>query len=286
MKVKQLTLAALSVLFISLSFIACKKDSDKQSSSDNTSDIEIAQNESLGESSFNDVTVMTDQAIVTGAVAYRVDGTEGTDGLLGNPCATVSVDTVSALRKITIDFGSANCMCNDGRNRRGKVIATWNGGRYRDSNTVVSLSFDNYFVNDNQIKGTKTVTNKGHNAAGHLVYAVEVNGQIIKANNGGTITWVSSRQREWLTGENTLNPLDDSYAITGSASGTTAAGGSYTITIKQALVCKLTCRWFESGILELKPTGQATRTLDYGSTGCDANATLTIFGINIPVVLP
>lgn len=283
MKVKQLTLTALSVLFISsVSIIACKKDSDKVTDS-TASDIEIAQNDALAEGSYNDATTMTDQVAVQGNLNLRPSGTEGT---LGSPCASAVLDTVSSPRKITIDFGTSNCVCLDGRSRRGKIIATFTG-RYRDSNTVVTLSFDNYFVNDNQIKGTKTVTNKGHNAAGHLVYAVEVNGQIIKANNGGTITWTSSRQREWLTGENTLlNPADDSYAITGTASGTTAAGGSYTITIKQALICKLTCRWFESGVVEFKPQNAVARTLDFGNTGCDANATLTILGISVPVVLP
>src|SRR5438105_2308185 len=84
------------------------------------------------------------------------------------------------------------------------------------------------------------------------------------ANSGGTITWVSTRQREWVEGYSTpLNVLDDTYSITGSASGTRANGESYTITITQALVRKMSCYWFESGKVEITPAGKLTRTLDY-----------------------
>jgi len=83
-----------------------------------------------------------------------------------------------------------------------------------------------------------------------------------------------------------LNVLDDTYSITGSASGTRANGESYTITITQALVRKMSCYWFESGKVEITPAGKLTRTLDYGSTGCDANATVTIAGVSFNIVLP
>lgn len=285
MKFKQLSLAALCAAFVlTLSFVACKKDSNSQKE-DNTSDIEIAENNVLAEGTYNDMTIMTDQAINTGAVALRVDGANGTEGTLGGPCATVAIDTVANPHTITIDFGTANCLCADGRNRRGKIIASYTG-RYRDSNAVITFTVNNYFVNDNQIKGTKTITNKGHNAAGHLVYKVEVNGQIVKANNAGTVNWVSTQEREWTAGEYTLTPLDDIYSITGTASGTTAAGGAYTIAITKPLVRQLVCRWFESGVISLTPQGKPARTLDYGSSGCDANATVTIAGISFPVVLP
>ena len=47
----------------------------------------------------------------------------------------------------------------------------------------------------------------------------------------------------------------------------------------------MSCRWFESGTLDVTPEGKATRTLDYGTTGCDANATVTILGYTFPIVL-
>jgi hypothetical protein len=176
-------------------------------------------------------------------------------------------------------------LCNDGRYRRGKIKATYTG-RYRNAGTVITTTFENYYVNDNQVKGTKKVTNAGSNAAGNLVYTVEVNGELIKANNSGTVTWISNRQREWLAGENTpLVLTDDVYSITGSSSGVNVSGTGYSVVIKQPLVRAISCRWFQSGKLDITPQGKLTRTLDYGSTGCDDNATVTIAGRSFPITL-
>lgn len=277
-----LALGISAFMLVIFSFAACKKDS-KSTDTDTTP----AQDNSLAESNYNDVNTMVDAAAAAGAsFSFRMatNGNERVEGPFSG-CGTVTVDTLSSPHSITIDFGTNNCMCFDGRNRRGKILATYTG-RYRDSGTVVSITFDNYFVNDNQIKGTHKTTNIGKNAAGHPLYKVEVSGQIVKANNGGTITWNSTRQREWAEGSSTpLNWQDDAYSITGSANGTTAAGEAYTINITQPLVRKMNCRWFESGKVEVTPDGKATLALDYGTTGCDANATVTIGGQTFNIVI-
>ncbi len=281
MYAKKITVFIASSLVCSaLLFSACKKDSTATDS-----DTESAQDNALAESSFNDVTTITDQAAYSGSVNMRVASADREDGSLGSNCATISIDTVSNPHIITVDFGMTNCLCNDGRNRRGKIIASFTG-RYREAGTIIAISFSNYFVNDNQLTGTKKITNNGLNAAGNLAYTIEVNASVIKANGAGTATWVSTRQREWIAGSSTPLVLsDDVYSITGTASGTTSKGKSYNINISKALVRKMSCRWFESGVLDVTPQGKPTRTLDYGNTGCDANATVTILGHTFPIVL-
>lgn len=274
------SIPCLLALLIAFSITSCKKDSDSLNGQDGN--LESAENNSMAESYYNDVTTLVDVAAYNGAsMSFRT--TEEQSPLSG--CVTVTVDTVSAPRKITIDFGTSNCLCVDGRNRRGKIFATYSG-RYKDSNTVTGITFDNYFVNDNQVKGTKTVTNKGRNASGNLVYQVEVNGQLVKANGKGTITWISARQREWMAGAATpLNILDDVYGITGTANGTNASGKAYAINITQALVRKMNCRWFESGILTVIPEAAPAVILNYGETGCDANAVVTINNKDYDILL-
>ncbi len=276
---RTLTLALFAICLSVFSLISCKKDSKAAADTD----VESSENNSMAETDYNDVTTMVDLSYSNGSNMTFRENTG--DNLLGASCVTVTVDTASSTRTITIDFGTTNCTCLDGRKRRGKIIATWTG-KYRDMGTVISVTFNNYFVNDNQIAGTKTVTNNGVNASQHPIYSVQVNGSITKANGGGTVTWNSTRQREWVAGYTTpLNVLDDIYSITGSASGTVASGASYTITITQALVRKMNCYWFESGKLDVTPQGKATRTLDYGNTGCDANATVTINNVTFPIIL-
>jgi hypothetical protein len=284
MNLKKLSLFISATLLVSsLYLVSCKKDT----TSSKDSDVESAEDNSLAEAQYNDVTTIIDQAAASGTVTLGIAGgssVNGTDGTLGSACATVSIDTVTVPHKITIDFGTSNCLCNDLRNRRGKIIATFSG-KFGNVGSAISVSFVDYFVNDNQIKGTKTDTYMGLNNAGHPVINISVDGQIVKANNGGTISWTSTRQREWVAGFNTLDWSDDVYSITGTASGVKASGQAYTITITKPLVRKMNCYWFESGTVDVTPEGKAVRTLDYGSTGCDANATVSILGYTFPIVL-
>ena len=264
-------------------FAACKKEAKNAAT-----DITAAQDNTMAESNYNDATNMVDASAALGAnFTFRTETGQNVariEDVLGS-CATITVDTLSATRKITIDFGATDCTCPDLRKRRGKIFATWMGTSYRTPGTVITISFDNYFVNNNQVMGTHTTTNQGLNNAGNLVYKIEVKGSIVKAN-GGTITWNSTRFREWTAGITTpLNPLDDAYSITGSANGTTAAGGAYTINITQPLVRKMSCYWFESGKIELTPAGGSTWTLDYGNSGCDAKATVSVGGLSYDIVL-
>jgi len=273
MKTHKILLTSLSVIAMS-SFVltGCKKD-------DEDSDTNAAADNAFAESCYSDAMNIADEAGRSGTMSnYRLGDPDNASLL--STCATVIFDTVSNADQdtITVDFGSTNCTCNDGRNRRGKVIVYYSG-TYRDSGSAHTIGFDNYFVNDNQVMGTKTVTNLGHNAAGHLVYDISVNGSINLANNGGTISWTSQRQREWTAGESTPVWSDDVYSITGTASGTSASGETFTVNITSPLIrnMALGCRrHFTQGVLELTPGSRPMRTIDFGSGACDDVATVTI----------
>lgn len=269
---------AISLLVIATS---CVKKGER------TSPTEAAENNAFAEAQFNDITTLIDQAMLTGTVTYGSAGSAGNNGIngiLSSPCVEVMLDTVSNPRIVSINFGSTNCLCLDGRLRRGKILATFTG-RYRDVNAVITTSFIDYYVNDYKIAGTKKVTNQGLNQGGKLVYKVEVSGNIIKPI-GGEFSWTSIRFREWKEGSNTpLNVLDDVYGINGTASGTTVDGNQYTISINQELIRKMNCSWFESGKIELSPNGLPKIMLDYGQTGCDDNAYITVLGSSYPVKL-
>lgn len=92
-------------------------------------------------------------------------------------CATITFDTAASPKTLTIDFGTTDCLCGDGNYRRGKILVSWTGP-YRDSGSVRTITFDQYFVNYNQLQGTKTVTNNGTNGSGHPTFTVTVNGSV------------------------------------------------------------------------------------------------------------
>lgn len=263
----------------------CKKDKDEPDT-----DTDVANDNSFAERTYDDVKSMSDQAGDNNSLStYKVGENSG----ILSTCANISNDTTVNPHILTIDFGATNCLCNDGKNRRGKIIISYTG-HYRDSGSTHTISFDNYFVNDYKVLGTKTVKNLGHNSSNQLVYSVDVNGSIINPS-GQTMSWTSQRTRTWVAGEATsgiLGIIDDEYDIRGSANGTSFAGTSFTATITSPLHVKFNCfvtnpgsSLITSGTFDLVPSGKATRTFDFGSGACDNLATVTINGNTYNITL-
>lgn len=227
--------------------------------------------------------------------AQSIADEAGTDGALSNfkmipsgnilgQCATVTRDTTSIPHVLTIDFGNSNCLCKDGVYRRGQIIVKYSG-RYRDLGHSHTITFNNYFQNDNQVLGTKTVTYSSNDAQGNPIYDIEVSGQIILADSAGTISWVSTRTRHWIAGFSTPAWNDDVYEISGSGTVTRANGKTFQMQITTPLHIALDCRWIESGVVSITPENAKQRTLDYGNGTCDALATLTVNGKTYNVTL-
>jgi len=271
-----------SILVLSLSAVvmtSCRRDKEEDNDTASSSD------NSFAEASFNDLSVIGNQASYGSVTTYRL--ATGDEGSLLSACAVVTHDSANATNPdtITINFGTTNCLCLDGRNRRGVLQITYTGGdHYRDSGLIATITPINYFVNDNGIAGTKTIENKGHITGGKLTWVINVNGTITKANNGGTVTWQSSRTKVLLAGETSFGgPINWAIAkweLTGSANGTAANGENFTVLITEALVRDMTCganrRHIVAGKLDFTPGTRPVRHVDFGNGTCDDLATVTI----------
>ena len=262
-----------SALTASLFFSSCRRDSNGKDS-----DTTIAADNALSEFIYEDADHIADDA------SGKQTGENLGNYKTASNCATVTHDTLSNPKTITVDFGPTNCLCNDGRYRRGKVLVTYTG-KYRDSGTVRTLGFDNYYVNNNQVLGSRTVTNMGHNAQNQTYFNINVNGLIIKANTQDSVIWNSSRVRTWTMGEATSTWADDVYEVTGNASGQKANGQTWTMSITSPLKRDLSCNWISAGTIELQPTGKPLRTIDFGNGTCDNQATVTINGTAYNITL-
>jgi hypothetical protein len=256
---------------VSLVLNGCRKKDVDETDRDTTA----ASDNALAEGTYTDVNNIADEAANKGG---------GTGSILGN-CATITF-SVSPDTTMTIDFGSVNCLCSDGRYRRGQILVNWSGA-YKDPGHVHTITFNNYFVNDNQVMGTKTVTNSGFNNAGNLYFTIDVNGSIIlsAANGGGTITWTSQRTREFIEGASTPQISDDVYLISGTASGSSSSGRSFTASTITPVRKEMSCSWLVSGTIEFNPSGKPTRTIDFGNGNCDNKATVTINGNSFQITL-
>jgi len=280
MKTSKLISGLLTLAAIIIVMQACKKDSD-----DNTTPpantTKSATDNALAENIYNNVKDWSDEAMSGATLKSTL-----TDTVYMGTCVLATLDTTSSAWVLTIDFGPTNCECKDGKFRRGKIFATFTGS-YWFPGTVITYTFDNYFVDDNQVLGTKIVTNKGFNTSNHPWWEITENGSVIKANNGGTITWISTRQLEWTEGFDTpFEWWNDVYQLTGEAHGVNSAGANYQYNITTPLKKKLNCEWIVSGVLTLQVTGLPLITMDYGTGICDNNASILVNGQTYPITLP
>lgn len=276
MKTKNTKLLWIAFFSAAILVTSCKKSQDTPNG-----DTTISQDEAFAESTFDNVTSIADEAYDLGTNNLK-SGSD--DRVFLGPCATVTLDTTSMPYVLTIDFGEENCLCNDGRYRRGKILVSFTG-RYRHPGTVITTGFDNYFVNDNQVDGTKVLTNMGTNDSGHPYFTISVTGVIYKALDGGTVSWNSERVREWIEGYETGNKWDDVYLITGYANGIRPNGNTWETEIINDLRVELNCKYIVSGTVEIRPEGLSARLLDFGDGECDNIATIIIDGVTYTIFL-
>ena len=178
----------------------------------------------------------------------------------------------------------------NGRYRRGKILISYTGN-YADSGSTHTITFDNFYQNDNKVEGTKTVTNMGHNSLGQPYFNVTVNGTITLASGAGTIITNSTRVRTWTDGYTTPGDFsDDKYALTGTGTITRPSGAVVGVNVSSSapLIMVAGCRWIEAGTITFTLPSGLTRSINYGSTAtCDNQAVLTTAsGTTVNITLP
>ncbi|HNI54701.1 MAG TPA: hypothetical protein PK511_09285 [Chitinophagales bacterium] len=262
----------------------CKKESLD-------TDTYIALDNAIADGSFQDMmNVVTQQAVANGIDGFS-SGTANGKLLEDCPTTTFSEPLGTFPNTMTVDFGVSCTTGYLGVERSGKVIATFTGP-YSAEGTTITITTDNYYVNGNKVEGTKTITNEGLNDAGNLEFVVVMVDGVVTLATGETISWNSSRTREWIAGDETLEIEDDVYSVTdgpgvdNAVEGINRSGTPFTAHIAEPLVRALDCRWFRSGVLEVTPEEMLTRSIDFGSGDCDNVATLSIGEFETEITLP
>ncbi len=280
--IKKLLLGTSILISASLLIYSCQKGVGKSTALDEGG---FGEDNAKAEQISNDVQNIADEAAATNAVGYLKGGSDNT---ILSGCASVTHDTVSVPHVLTIDFGPVNCLCADGRYRHGKIVVTYQG-HYVDSGSVHTITFNDYYVNNNSVKGYKTVTNNGYNNNGNIYFHVLANDTLTFAN-GAIRTWGCDRTRTWISGDSTISRADDVYEISGSSYLNKPNGNSFTASITSPLTVARACHWIKAGIIQIVPAvtnvNQNIRIINYGNGICDDQATLTVGGQTISITLP
>jgi len=283
--VKQLAMKNISqlllILFgVSVLYTSCKKDRVE------SDDLNAVYNNAASETAYNDVVSIGDESVVDdNLTSFKMLDEEK----ISAPCATITRGDTNAMPNVvTIDFGTTNCMCNDGKNRRGKIVINCPPpSAARDSGAIFHHVFIDFYVNDNKVLGYIDVTNIGLSPDGFHHFKWDVEGGLELANGAGTITWESHQVNAYLAGFNTPNTrLDDKIGTHGSSSGVSITGESFTCEIDSMLPLirkfEIGCRkHFFAGTVYVTPQGKPMRTVDYGVNipeVCDDIATVTVNG--------
>lgn len=256
---------------------ACLKDKEEPRFTDF---VTVVKDDSFTQMLFDDIQSESD-------VQHATSQTEALEKSMMEDSATITIDAgengfADSAWTITIDFGDG-IVGRYGWERKGKVIIDVQGF-YKQEGATRVMTFDNYYVNDNKVEGTHTVTNIGFDSTEMAyVFDVAIENGVITKTDGKTITWNSNRQRKWTAGYDTpLTIADDEYKITGESHGTNSEGKAFVKTITSPLHIFLSCEYIQDGEVDITIEESKTALLNFGysegASSCDEYAKLTYAG--------
>jgi len=212
---------------------------------------------------------------------YNTMSGEDDDNNQLRACATLTlVTTPGTTYPITVTAVFNGTGCGDGRVRTGTLTAVYSG-RWFTTGTTVTITSDAanpYTVSGYVVEGVNTITNTSGTTGNPSFTSVVTNGKVTTPN-GDEILRSGTRNYEMTGGSTTpLDVTDDVWQLTGSVNGTTSTGKQYTATVDVAtpIVKAQSCKWIQSGVIEITPAGGGVvRTIDYGNGTCDNKASVT-----------
>ncbi len=273
---KKLSRTILAIAIAALVFTGCKKNEKFE----NIMVSQTAQDNSAAEEQFDDAKSTANDVASNQAFATSLARTDDVSQVTGNyGCANVTITPSGTGKKMIIDFGTG-CIVNSetGKTKKGKIIVTTTGP-YLSVGTVITTTFDNYYVNDVKVDGIHTSTNTTTNPS-QPQFTIKVRDARLTFPDNTTRTWTADRVRTWVSGFGDGILFNDVIEITGGSSGTNRSRENYTSVITSKLVVKTECwksRIFKpvSGIITLN-VGTNVGTIDYGSGTCDNSFVITI----------
>jgi hypothetical protein len=187
------------------------------------------------------------------------------------PCALVTESSSTFPKTVTIDYG-AGCVGSNGMTKKGKIIIDVSGDMRVAGNTR-TVTFDNFYINDVKIEGSRNAENIGPNAAGNMV--VKIIGDITASNGEIARSRNFTRYREWVSGISTCEITDDEFHITGIGTAIGRRGIEIPHIISEKIVLKPgECKYPLSGIVNVGGQKRGF-ILNFGNGTCDNIAEAT-----------
>jgi hypothetical protein len=241
-----------------IAFNACK---DSDDSTANDADINTAEALATNED-------FSEEIDITADIAIEERGGGGTC-----PTVTLAQPWGTWPNTITIDYGTDGCAGPNGDHiLKGKIIITQTGDRFTAGAERIK-TFENFYVDDVKVEGTKSWKNNGTDAGGDWSFTKTATMNLTYPD-GTFTTWNHTHTSALVEGGDTPTHWDNVWSTTGNSSGVNRDGVAFSSTIVEPLIKKVTCRWISEGVIQFTRDGN-TSTLDFGDGTCDRFATLT-----------
>ena len=190
---------------------------------------------------------------------------------------------------LIINFGEENYL-HLGHLKRGEIISIYNKFIY-NSNSQITTTFNNFYINNNLIQGKMYLENNGSNQNGFPEFSLTVDSMSMYTNNGSIDISSGNYIKELVNGYNTqYQYLDNIYKLTGNAQGNSSNNNNFSLEISDSLNMNLSC--FESssciiteGTSRLIPDGYEERIINYGNNSCDCDINAVIGEDIHPIII-
>ncbi len=274
-KTKLLKITIMKTKILALGFIAifimvsCSKDDKQSSSSISSSDIvDNAKIDNIGD----DVAQIVD--------SQSNEAPAGRYNSLASDCLQVETTYNGNTWTRTLNYGTTNCLLDNGNYVRGKIIITFQND-FDAATRTLNFSFENFYHNDRHIEGNRTVV-KTRLPNGHIKADIDLNLTITNPDLR-VFTRTGNRIREY-------NPEANEFTVTGSwVTTNVSTGATHTNTISDSSPLRIvySCQQepnqhryeIVSGIITIiKSNNNRTAVIDYGDGTCDNTGTITING--------
>jgi hypothetical protein len=197
----------------------------------------------------------------------------------GDLCPNTEVVHDFENMRIVIDFGEG-CTSPNGIFRRGKLLIDYTG-RIVFPGVMITVSFDNYHINDIRLEGSRVSTNRGIDLQnGTITFETVINNGKLTWPDGSVSTIALTQNRKFFL------PMEAEgirAEVTGSASGKSKLGVDFDSQISEPLIFFQTCtntgNWIPSiGKSLITVSGAFVFEVDYGEGECDRTIEVTLEG--------
>ena len=212
------------------------------------------------------------------AISLPADGSAARSGDSGCRSRTVETPEGAEYPMVVTVVYSDSCTTRNGTTMKGTIVTTVTGPR-NEVGTEVSTTFEDFYVNDYKVAGTQRYV-----VESEAVKTTSLENASVTTPEGETFGLTSTQTREITSGLDTEDRSDDVYSTTGSSSGTTLDGVSYSQTITSPLISSRECRWTTQGTIE-SVIGEVTTVYDFGDGTCDNVATSTVDGVTEEILM-